>query len=301
MRHIFVVLTVAVFFIITQLYLCVAITRKRNKYLDSLKQLADRTVRSGSDVNVQWFDLFFNSIRNSSLLVCAKDSAIQHAEDQVYSLGEYAILQRLGTIAPLIGVILTAVGFLTIENALSDISSFGPPLAAGVLAGAVLSVINQGFLVKAEADLQLCMQESRKLIDFFWQQQASKLVDANAHLLKVATSFDSTVNRLGAIIDEFPSDVSALNTKFSNIATIATSTYASISKHFRSRPSLRRGDVLLTAFNSRSSLSWLVRFKRSVRVLSHYHRLLGASRPLRLICAVSRSNLSQPATHSLSS
>ncbi len=119
MRHIFVVLTVAVFFIITQLYLCVAITRKRNKYLDSLKQLADRTVRSGSDVNVQWFDLFFNSIRNSSLLVCAKDSAIQHAEDQVYSLGEYAILQRLGTIAPLIGVILTAVGFLTIENALS--------------------------------------------------------------------------------------------------------------------------------------------------------------------------------------
>jgi hypothetical protein len=69
-------------------------------------------------------------------------------DTHIASDGSYLLLQRMGVMAPLLGVVLTVAGFYWLdvggdEASLQTILSAVTPLVAGVGTGAVLAMINQ--------------------------------------------------------------------------------------------------------------------------------------------------------------
>jgi len=90
-----------------------------------------------------------------------RDDVLKELDTRISSSADYLLLQRLGVMAPLLGVILTVLGFWwlkvpdTEEQSLNDILFAVTPLVAGVGIGAILAFINQGLLhvagIKAEA------------------------------------------------------------------------------------------------------------------------------------------------------
>src|SRR3954471_20266817 len=80
-----------------------------------------------------------------------REDALQELDTQIASNGNYLLLQRMGVMAPLLGVILTVAGFYWLrvgdENqSLQTILLAVTPLVGGVGTGAVLALVNQGLL-----------------------------------------------------------------------------------------------------------------------------------------------------------
>jgi hypothetical protein len=78
-----------------------------------------------------------------------RDDVLQELDARIASNPNYLLLQRMGVMAPLLGVILTVVGFYWLdvdqseEQSLSSILHAVTPLVIGVGTGAVLAVVNQ--------------------------------------------------------------------------------------------------------------------------------------------------------------
>lgn len=84
-----------------------------------------------------------------------RDDVLKELDTQIGADGNYLLLQRAGVMAPLLGVIITVVGFIFLlpetegmseELAMSDILYMVTPLVAGVGIGAALAFINQWLL-----------------------------------------------------------------------------------------------------------------------------------------------------------
>jgi len=86
-----------------------------------------------------------------------RDDVLQELDTRIASSADYLFLQRMGVMAPLLGVILTVLGFAWLEAPqgteealdkfdLDSILFAVTPLVAGVGTGAVLAFINQGHI-----------------------------------------------------------------------------------------------------------------------------------------------------------
>jgi hypothetical protein len=80
-----------------------------------------------------------------------REDALQELDTRIASDGSYLLLQRMGVMAPLLGVVLTVAGFYWLEiddgdQSLRNILLAVTPLVAGVGTGAVLAIINQALL-----------------------------------------------------------------------------------------------------------------------------------------------------------
>lgn len=76
----------------------------------------------------------------------SRSEAIGELDDRVLASKSLAILQRLTVIAPLLGVIITAIALMmnpSKSETVSEVLDNVKPLFSGVLAGAILSIINQ--------------------------------------------------------------------------------------------------------------------------------------------------------------
>jgi len=93
-------------------------------------------------------------IENSPL---PRDAVIDSLDNEIWRTSRYSALQRWGLAAPLIGVILSALGFMVsppeLTSEVRDIMSKLGPLFVGVFVGALMALINQVYLHFAAMEL----------------------------------------------------------------------------------------------------------------------------------------------------
>lgn len=80
-----------------------------------------------------------------------REDALEELDTRIASDGNYLLLQRMGVMAPLLGVVLTVAGFYWLkigegDQSLGTILLAVTPLVSGVGTGAVLAIINQALL-----------------------------------------------------------------------------------------------------------------------------------------------------------
>ncbi|MEM9659204.1 MAG: hypothetical protein AAF961_12665, partial [Planctomycetota bacterium] len=101
---------------------------------------------------LRWIDTVFPPGSNRPRGNYSREEILQELDTRIASDSDYLLLQRLGVMAPLLGVVLTVVGFWWLqideseEQSLQSIMFAVTPLVSGVGAGAVLAMINQALL-----------------------------------------------------------------------------------------------------------------------------------------------------------
>lgn len=99
-----------------------------------------------------------------------REDALQELDTRIASNGSYLLLQRMGVMAPLLGVVLTVAGFYWLnvdgqEDSLQSILMAVTPLVSGVGTGAVLALINQALLHVAGRRVESLRQTGRNWFD----------------------------------------------------------------------------------------------------------------------------------------
>ncbi|HJQ80022.1 MAG TPA: hypothetical protein VJ828_08710 [Lacipirellulaceae bacterium] len=101
----------------------------------------------------------------------SREDVLQELDTRIASDSDYLLLQRMGIMAPLLGVVLTVVGFYwleineTQEQSLQAILLAVTPLVAGVGTGAVLALINQVLLHVAGRRVEALRMAAREWFD----------------------------------------------------------------------------------------------------------------------------------------
>ena len=106
-----------------------------------------------------------------------RDTALHELDTRIASEWSYLLLQRMGIMAPLLGVVLTVIGFYwlkvdgTGEQSLQTILVSVTPLVSGVGAGAVLALLNQFLLQSVGGRLERLRMSARSWFDaVIWPQ-----------------------------------------------------------------------------------------------------------------------------------
>ncbi len=160
--HWSIVLAVGLLFFALQLALCFRFFRWLRRHELTLASL-NQDVESGGDGRknikqlaahfpwLKWVDSNFPA-GTSTPGNYTREDVLHELDTRIASSSDYLLLQRLGVMAPLLGVILTVLGFPFIQlpetedPSLDQMLDVVTPLVAGVGTGAVLALINQFLL-----------------------------------------------------------------------------------------------------------------------------------------------------------
>jgi hypothetical protein len=209
--HLFVVLCTGLAFLAVQLVLSIRFyvrTRRQEKILERLYH-DFKTPRVDSKVAPTQFGssgwpswVLANFATESASAPCnfTRDDALQELDARIASNGDYLLLQRLGVMAPLLGVVLTVIGFFWLEireeeQSLQTILLAVAPLVSGVGTGAILALINQALLHIAGYRAESVRTAARKWFDAaIWSQ-----VDRNARVAagQAGSAMDQLTTSLG--------------------------------------------------------------------------------------------------------
>jgi len=155
------VVFIGLVFLAMQLFLCIRFWHRMKRHHRELSKLLDdlETGGGGRDIEafvfdipwLKWVDMNFpRGTRTPGSFT--RDDVLKELDMQIASDGNYLLLQRASVMAPLLGVIITVLGFMLIdfsrtgEQDLGELLLTVAPLAAGVGTGALLAIINQGLL-----------------------------------------------------------------------------------------------------------------------------------------------------------
>lgn len=233
-KHIGVLVVVSLAFICLVLYASMRSSRYHRTFRRDLKQLLDDARQSTGTSLPNWLGLprwlapFVSSFRNTFLLTQARDTASKQLEETLAASREYLKLQKLQTAAPLIGVLLTAFGFITMESDFNDVQSIAVPLVGGVATGAILALLSQLVLYFVELDMDKSRRDGQLLIDEIWVNATSNLEDPHRSVLLAVGKLEAATNSLTGAIGSFPEHVPALTQKFSEIYDVSKSTFAAL-------------------------------------------------------------------------
>ena len=135
-----------------------------------------------------------------------RDDVLQELDTRIASSSSYLFLQRLGVMAPLLGVILTVLGFgwiempETDEPSLSQMLDVVTPLVAGVGTGALLALINQGLLHIAGARVEALRMIARTWFDeVIW---SSVGLDTQAATVKAIAAIEKMAKSVSLSADQ---------------------------------------------------------------------------------------------------
>jgi ABC-type transporter Mla subunit MlaD len=155
------VLAIGLIFFLLQLYLTWRFGSKMRRHLRELNRLRADLEQGGHGreieafvADIPWLKWVDSNFPRDSAAPgnYTRDDVLKELDTQIASNGHYLLLQRAGIMAPLLGVILTMVGFVMFrppENeseSFADILSTVTPLVAGVGMGGVLAFLNQWLL-----------------------------------------------------------------------------------------------------------------------------------------------------------
>ncbi|HVT27732.1 MAG TPA: hypothetical protein VHE81_06915 [Lacipirellulaceae bacterium] len=159
-----------------------------------------------------------------------REDALTELDVQIAGDGRYLLLQRMGVMAPLLGVILTVAGFYWLhvsekDQSLQTILWAVTPLVSGVGTGAVLALINQGLLHIAGQRVESLRMKARTWFDtVVWNRLRSRAPDSSFTTAQVLEHFIQTalddMNRLSdtlAHAAEISAAMSALPSQFRRI------------------------------------------------------------------------------------
>jgi hypothetical protein len=210
------VIGIGLLFFLVQIVLCISFCSGIRRQEQAIKRLhrdfdQNRDGRSNADVLgrkhtwLQWV-LFHFPADSTSPSNFTREDALQELDTRIASNGNYLLLQRMGVMAPLLGVILTVAGFYWLrvgdENqSLQTILLAVTPLVGGVGTGAVLALVNQGLLHVAGRRVESLRMAARTWFDTaIWSRLNSGLVPATLTAAQVMDHFVRTtledMNRL---------------------------------------------------------------------------------------------------------
>lgn len=209
------VVFIGVAFLALQLFLCLRFWSRMKRHRRRLAKLL-RDLDTGGDGRdirahvgeipwLQWVDTNFprGSTAPGNL---TRDDVLKELDTQIAGDGDYVLLQRAGVMAPLLGVIITVLGFLladfsqTGEQSLGELLLVVAPLAAGVGTGALLAIINQGLLHVVGGQVEWVRYAARTWFDtaiwrhLGWDTQAATLKAIQA-VERMARSVNEAADR----------------------------------------------------------------------------------------------------------
>lgn len=135
-----------------------------------------------------------------------RDEVFQELDSRIASSSDYLLLQRLGVMAPLVGVILTVTGFWWVElpesgdPKLSEMLAVVTPLVAGVGTGAILALINQWLLHLVGGKTESLRMAARTWFDAaVWNTVGLDTQEATVHAISamehMATSISESADQ----------------------------------------------------------------------------------------------------------
>lgn len=196
------VLSIAALFFLLQILLCTVFYFRMKRHQRVLKRLLAAMERgeNGRDVEkfagrlpwLKWVDSNFP--RNTATPAnITRDDVLKELDVHIGSDGYYLLLQRLGVMAPLLGVVLTVAGFAVVDigsesQSLKDILKAVTPLVAGVGTGAILAFINQWLLHFVGNKVEAVRNEARAWFDAaIWRNVG---LDTQAATVKAITAIE---------------------------------------------------------------------------------------------------------------
>jgi len=235
-QHTGVLFAVGLAFVCVVLYACIRSWRFHRKFRSEIQQLLDDARRASGAALPKWVGLpfwlapFVSVTRNSFHLTQARDNASKQLEESLATSKEYLKLQKLQTAAPLIGVLLTAIGFVTIESDLNDVQSLAVPLVGGVATGAILALLSQLVIYFVELDIDKSRKDGQLLIDEIWMKATADLEDPHRSVLFAVGRLEAATNSLTSAIGSFPENIPALTQKFREIYDVSKTTFAALAE-----------------------------------------------------------------------
>jgi methyl-accepting chemotaxis protein len=137
-----------------------------------------------------------------------REDVLHELDTRIASDSDYLLLQRMGVMAPLLGVVLTVAGFYWLdvsdnEQSLQSILLAVTPLVSGVGTGAVLALINQGLLHVAGRSVESLRLTARTWFDaVIWSRigldTQAATVKAVRALERFAVSMNDSSDRYAA-------------------------------------------------------------------------------------------------------
>lgn len=204
------VIGVGLAFLLVQLLLCTSFCFRLRRQEGAIRRLCrdfQRTgdgrsgVRSlsGRHLWLHWVAANFPiEVRHRSSAF-TREEALQELDTHIASDGNYLLLQRMGVMAPLLGVVLTVAGFYWLDvggddASLQSILSAVTPLVSGVGTGAVLAMINQMLLHVAGRRVESLRTTARTWFDaVVWSRRGGETTGAG---VAVAQSMDQLVREV---------------------------------------------------------------------------------------------------------
>jgi hypothetical protein len=211
--HFNVVLLIASVFFLLQVGLCVRFAMRMRSDERTLAALL-RDLRQGGDGRytrrvfpwLMWVLEIFPGDAATTPGNYSRDDVLKELDTHIAARRDYLLLQRLGVIAPLLGVILTVIGFgwLHFEDAesqsLNQLIGAVSPLVIGVGAGAVLAAINQVFLHFAGSRAEGLRMAARTWFDLAIWREAG--LDTQAATVKAIAGIEKMAKAIADSADQ---------------------------------------------------------------------------------------------------
>ncbi len=235
-QHTGVLVAVSVAFVCIVLYARIRSLRFHRGFRSEIKQLLDdvRQASGGSITKMgwasHWLAPFVSVTQNSFHLTQARDTASKQLEESLATSREYLKLQKLQTAAPLIGVLLTAIGFVTIEGDLNDVQSLAVPLVGGVATGAILALLSQLVIYFVELDIDKSRGDGQLLIDEIWMKATADLEDPHRSVLFAVGRLEAASNSLTSAIGSSLKISRRLLRSFREIHDVSKTTFAALAE-----------------------------------------------------------------------
>jgi hypothetical protein len=196
--HWAIVFTVGLGFLLVQLVLALRLfgrSRRQDRMLGRLTRDIERGGegrRKPEDVWdfdwLHWVLTVFPAGARSTPANFSRNEVLAELDTRIASDSSFLMLQRMGIMAPLLGVVLTVIGFYWLhvdesgEASLQTILVAVTPLVSGVGAGAMLALINQALMQAVGARLDRLRMSARTWFDAaIWRHEGQDAHGAMTH------------------------------------------------------------------------------------------------------------------------
>jgi methyl-accepting chemotaxis protein len=190
----------------------------------------------------------------------SREDVLQELDTRIASDSDYLLLQRMGIMAPLLGVVLTVVGFYFLEindsqeQSLQSILLAVTPLVAGVGTGAVLALINQVLLHVAGRRVEALRMAAREWFDaVVWRhigldtqaatvkavraieqlatsvtQSATRHDESSSHIAQTSASIKDAATQFGQVVNSFAGEIRGIPESLSDVRRSTSAAAASL-------------------------------------------------------------------------
>jgi methyl-accepting chemotaxis protein len=246
----------------------------------------------------------------------SREDVLQELDTRIASDSDYLLLQRMGIMAPLLGVVLTVVGFYFLEisdsqeQSLQSILLAVTPLVAGVGTGAVLALINQVLLHVAGRRVEALRLAAREWFDaVVWRhigldtqaatvkavraierlatsvtESATRHDASSNHIAHTSASIKDAATQFGQVVKSFASEIHGIPESLSEVRRSTSAAAASLDELIQiGTRAVANLDVSVAAFRTsldRDFATGAQLHYRSSKILSDSVRQIGEAAEL---------------------